>query len=111
MVPGRGDDLAPLLRSEVAGLAFDLGAIGKGMALLFAFAGALEAQFTLPLNHVASPTFFVAAGLGNAWDWVADWFDPGYPAERLEAQSASLAESFAHWNGASFLEGGMLPEG
>jgi len=32
-----------------------------------------------------------------------------YPAHRLAAQSESLAESFAHWNGASFLEGGMLP--
>jgi thiamine biosynthesis lipoprotein len=31
--PGPGGDLAPRLRSEVAGIAFDLGAIGKGMAL------------------------------------------------------------------------------
>ena len=34
-----------------------------------------------------------------------------YPAERLVAQSESLAESFAHWNGASWIEGGMLSAG
>lgn len=30
---GEGEDLAPRVRAEAAGLAFDLGAIGKGMAL------------------------------------------------------------------------------